>query len=531
MKKFTFLVVLILTVVYAFPQAGFEWAHAMGKPFYGETNTRLAADQDGNIIMAGGYVDTAYFEGQALVSDGGTDIFVASYDPSGELQWLISEGGPDYERIQGITANDQSILMCATFYGTSEIGTESFTSLGSQDIILASFDLGGNFSWAQHIGSPKTDYVNAISSDPEGNIIFTGHYYDSISFGDTSLYALGGSDIFIAKYSPDGNRIWLRQASGSSSDQSYSVACDEDGNILFSGSFFNDITIGDTTLTTQDPTGVFFAKLNSEGELIFAVQADGNGLIAKSFALFDNSGNIFFAGNFTDQIHFGPYNFDAGAFNIDVFISKYSSGGELLWADHGYGLSSDQLISVSAGPLNDLYISGHYLDHITFGGLTLEYTLCCGSPEVFLVRYNEDGTAIWGDQISGERALVEDICKNGNDELFVAGMFQVDLTFGGIILEADEGFMNYLSGMATGTMTSISDGPEVSTVSIYPNPAENQIIVSKNGDYKIYGISGKLHLSGRTYNGMIDISSLMTGTYILNVHDSGSVSVSRFMKR
>ncbi|MEE4257708.1 MAG: T9SS type A sorting domain-containing protein [Bacteroidales bacterium] len=531
MKKFTFLAIILLSAVCTFAQAGFEWAHAMGKPFYGETNTRLTSDQNGNIIMAGGFVDTAYFESQALVSNGGTDIFVANYDPTGDLQWLISEGGPDYESVQGIAANDQSILMCASFYGTSEIGTETFESMGSQDIILASYDQGGNFSWAQHFGSPKTDYVNAVCSDPEGNIIFTGHYYDSISFGDTSLYALGGSDIFIAKYSSAGNRIWLRQASGSSSDQSHTIACDEDGNIVFSGSYFNDITIGDTTFTTQDPTGVFFAKLNSEGDLIFAVQADGNGLIANSFALFDNSGNIFFAGNFTDQIHFGPYDFDAGAFNIDVFISKYSSVGNLLWADHGHGLSSDQLISVSTGPLNDLYISGHYLDHITFGDLTLEYTLCCGSPEVFLVRYSEDGTASWGDRISGERALVEDICKNASDELFVAGIFQIELTFGSIVLEANEGFMNYLSGVATATMTSLSEEKEIHELSIYPNPAGSYIMLDAEGDYRIFDMSGRLMRSGKVHGGKVDVSSLRTGTYFIEIMDLGDTFASRFLKK
>jgi len=531
MKKTIFLAILLITVVYAFPQTGFEWAHAVGKPFYGETNTRLAAGNDGNVLMAGGFIDTAYFETMMLISNGGTDLYLANYNSSGEIQWIISEGGPDYERIQGIAANEQSILMCATFYGTTEIGSETFISQGSQDIILASYDHAGNFAWAQHIGSPKTDYINAVCSDPLGNIIFTGHYYDSISFGDTSLYALGGADVFIAKYSPDGDRIWLKQASGSSSDQSYAIDCDNEGNIIFSGSFFNDVSIGDTTLTTGDPTGVYFAKLNPGGELIFAEQADGNGLIAQSFARFDNNGDIFFAGNFTDQIHFGPYNFDAGAFNIDVFVSKYNAGGELQWADHGYGLSSDQLISVSAGPLNDLYISGHYLDHVTFGDITLEYTLCCGSPEVFLVRYNQDGTASWSEQISGERAQIEDMCKNANDELFVAGMFQVELTFGEIILESYEGFMNYLSGVSTGTMTSLPDGPENKQVNIYPNPAENRIKVDKDGDYTIYDISGKRQLSGRISNGILDVSSLETGTYILSIDDGISVSVARFLKK
>lgn len=532
MKNFFLNIILILlATTTSNAQAGFEWAQAFGQPFYGETNTRLAADSDGSIVMAGGFIDTAYFGGNMLISNGGTDIVLARYSSSGELLWITSEGGPDYERVQDVEVNEQGIMICATFYGTSEIGTETFTSLGSQDIILGAYDQDGNFSWAKHIGSPKTDNVSAICSDPDGNIFITGHYYDSISFGDTSLYALAGSDIYIAKYNPVGNLMWLQQASGSSSDQSYSIACDEEGNIVFSGSYFNDVTIGDTTLTTENPTGVFMAKLDNDGDLIFALQADGNNLIAKSFTVFDNNGNFFFTGNFTEQINFGPYSFDAGAFNIDVFISKYSADGHLLWADHGYGLSSDQLISASAGPLNDLYISGHYLDTIHFGDLTLDYTLCCGSAEIFIVRYNEDGTASWGDQITGERALAEDMVKNADDELFVAGLFQLELNFGDIIIEAESGFENFLSGVATGTMTSLPEESRKQEINIYPNPADNYIFVNAKADYKIYDISGRLQLSGRAYNGMVDVSALTSGIYILKIEGGDRFSTAKFYKK
>ncbi len=391
MKKLLFLTLLIASFSGIHAQSGFDWALVCGHPYYGETKSMLAPAEDGTFLMAGNFIDTAAFGDISVISSGETDIFIASHNSEGDCQWTISDGGSNYDYLHGIASTNNSIYAGGSFYGTTQLGGEEFTSLGSQDIFIARYDTEGSFLWAKHIGSPKTDYLNAIASDPEGNIILTGHFYDSVAFGDTSIYALAGSDIFLAKYNPMGELLWIRRAGGSSADQSYTLDCDADGNILFTGSYFLDIQIGDTLLSTLDPTGVFYAQYGPDGDFLSAMQADGNGLTAQSFATYDQDGNIFFTGNFTDEVKFGPYIFNAGAFNIDIFISSFSTEGELLWADHGHGAGSDQLMSVSKGPFNDFYIAGHYLDTLHFGDLTLDYTLCCGSAEIFLVRYTADG--------------------------------------------------------------------------------------------------------------------------------------------
>ncbi|HSG68544.1 MAG TPA: hypothetical protein VK994_07555, partial [Bacteroidales bacterium] len=396
MKQYIFILIIFLTSLNIAGQSAFQWANVCGHPYYSETKSLLDVDQDGNVIMAGNFIDTAIFGADHVISAGFTDIFMAKYDPSGELLWLTGDGGQDYEYLHGIASDEEGFFTCGTFYGTSNIGGNTFASFGSQDIFIARYDHDGNFIWARHIGSPKTDYANAVDADSYGNIVITGHYYDSIAFPDTTVYAMSASDIFLASFDADGNMIWVVTLGGSSSDQSHSISCDNSGNILVTGSFFNDITIADTMLSTTDPTGVFMAKFNNSGDLLFAQQLDGNGLIARSYASFDSEGNFFHAGNFTDQLSLGPYYFNAGPFNIDVYISKYNAMGDLLWADHGHSPGSDQLVAIHSGPLNDLYLTGHYLDTIFFGDIELKYTLCCGSSEIFIVRYTEDGTAIWG---------------------------------------------------------------------------------------------------------------------------------------
>jgi hypothetical protein len=515
---------LIATVSYS--QEGFDWAKTCGHPFYGETNTRLTVDGSDNIYMAGSFTDTAYFDDQSLISSGGTDIFFARYDAAGNVKWLMRDGGGNYDYVHGIAVDEEGIFACGSFYGSTQVGNDTYKSEGSQYIFLARYDLTGNPYWTRHIHSPKTDFVKALSTDPSGNMIITGYYYDSIAFSDTTIYAAGGSDIFLAKYSSSGDRLWLQQAGGPYSDQSYSLSSDSEGNILFTGSYFEEIQLGDTMLTTLDPTGVFLAKLNPQGELLHVLQADGNGLTAESFAAFDQDGNIFFTGNFSGQLTVGPYFFDAGAFNVDIFITKYSPDFELQWADHGYGIGSDQLKSIATGPENDLYISGHYLSDLHFSDLTFTYTLCCGSAEIFMVRYTADGTPVWGEQISGERALAESMYKNASNELFISGMFEFQLAFGDIILESTNGYRNFLAGVYTGTTTAIPES-DAADLRIYPVPARDHIMLDLRGKgilrFEIIDMSGKVPISGVTSGQeKIDISGLPPGQYFIRVSDENS---------
>ncbi|MEA3277427.1 MAG: alpha/beta fold hydrolase [Pseudomonadota bacterium] len=58
---------------------------------YGED---IASDADGNSYVTGTFRDTATFApGVSLTSEGYSDIFVASYDPSGTLRWDVQAGG------------------------------------------------------------------------------------------------------------------------------------------------------------------------------------------------------------------------------------------------------------------------------------------------------------------------------------------------------------------------------------------------------------------------------------------------------
>ena len=68
------------------------------------------------------------------------------------------------------------------------------------------------------------------------------------------------------------------------------------------------------------------------------------------------------------------------------------------------------------------------------------------------------------------------------------------------------------------------DEPEFTQLMVYPNPASNTINLSIENavevTYEIFDLLGNLVASGQTYS-EIDISSLVSGSYLLMVQDEG----------
>ena len=171
MKNLLISLALIFIYNTAFSQAGFEWAQTCGNPFYGETKTVLNTDAEGNIFMAGNFIETAVFGTESITSSGGTDIFIVKYDQAGEVSWVLQDGAEDYEYLHGLSIDEEGFYTCGTFYGATSIAENNFNSLGSKDIFIARYDKDGDILWSKQIGSPKTDYANAIESDPTRPIV------------------------------------------------------------------------------------------------------------------------------------------------------------------------------------------------------------------------------------------------------------------------------------------------------------------------------------------------------------------------
>jgi len=140
---------------------------------------------------------------------------------------------------------------------------------------LAKFDKNGQKLWIKDVGMHNQHYY-AISTDYSNNILFTGHFWGDYPFILDTITLVGTAidNIFIAKYSPDGQILWAQRAGGGSNgNQGYDIIADTFNNIYMTGKisggsvefggiiFFPNSTHNKAFLTKYDSAGtVIWAK-------------------------------------------------------------------------------------------------------------------------------------------------------------------------------------------------------------------------------------------------------------------------------
>src|SRR5205085_938950 len=113
--------------------------------------------------------------------------------------------------------------------------------------------------------------------------------------------------------------------------QAWGIATDANGNAYITGYFSSDITFGNITLTdTSNNRTLFLVKYDSSGDVVWATRVGGSSNVGNSVVT-DVFSDVYLTGSYKDTIIFGNdtlLNSGQG----DIFIAKYDSSGQVLWA-------------------------------------------------------------------------------------------------------------------------------------------------------------------------------------------------------
>src|SRR4051812_6637601 len=88
-----------------------------------------------------------------------------------------------------------------------------------------------NFCWAKVEGHYAYDYGYGIETDNSGNVYVAGKYEENAVFSGTTLPNQGNHDIYLAKYSANGNLTWITTGGGVSGDYARTLACDKTSHV------------------------------------------------------------------------------------------------------------------------------------------------------------------------------------------------------------------------------------------------------------------------------------------------------------
>ena len=293
-----------------------------------QVSTRsMAIDANGNIIIVGYYgsatVDSVRFDGVKLTTHGARDCFVVKYNNNGLVQWGVTGGGIS----SGEQANDVAIDNAGNTYVTGIFtDTATFSGIvlngrGGTDIFVAKYNPNGQLIWAKSAGGIKSDDGSGIALDRLGNLYVAGRFDSAAVFGNTPVVGNGNYDAFLAKYDTSGNLVWIKYGGGTSTDYLKDIECDAQGNILGIGYFSAQATFGTNILTAVGLQDILFIKFNPSGDVLWVKQAGGSDNDDGNRMCLDLGGNLIGSGVFQLTAYFGPDTLTSAGVQ-DIFLSK-----------------------------------------------------------------------------------------------------------------------------------------------------------------------------------------------------------------
>ena len=345
------------------PAGNFVWARQGGLEFIpgvpgvGLAALAIAVDSAGNSRLTGAFGTPT----------GGAGFFLASYDTGGSRAWVSSatenEANPGNAGGTGVAldaaGNSYVVgnLAGTTFtFGRGEPGETTLVanSLFVYDFFVAKYHGDGRLAWAKPVGGAGFDQALGIAADAAGHVHVTGTFDGEVTFGagettETVLTA-NSSDMFVARYDPDGGLEWARHAPGVGFGGGSAIAVDASGGIHVTGGFVASVTFGpgeaDETVLSVDPggsTNVFVAKYHSGGDLRWARAATGSFAAVGRAVAADTEGNTYITGDFGFLAPFGPSSLTFGLGEPNETTLTTEAGGELFVARYTNG---------DAGPIN-----------------------------------------------------------------------------------------------------------------------------------------------------------------------------------
>lgn len=278
------------------------------------------------------------------------------------------------------------------------------------------------------VGKERFIYeYRSISIDKENNKYVVGLFKDSTAVDTFHLTTILHNTnevtkaIFMSKYDSTGRLLSSKKIVESDSCSSFSISMDNSNNLYVTLNFSGKVYFDNDSLFSHGSTDILILKYNSSGVLLFSKLIGGNngeGLAKESLA-FDSQGGFYLTGSFN-----GTWtNNSPGYFlvigndtlfssTLDIFIAKFDSNGNSLWAK-SYGGSGFDVSHAICYDRESLFLIGE-LGTDNFDGIPVNYHSGYFS-RCFLAKLDSNGNGKW-------------VRKFGSNDIQSAGVLPKSIT-------------------------------------------------------------------------------------------------------
>lgn len=174
-------------------------------------------------------------------------------------------------------------------------------------------------------------------------------------------------------------------------------------------------------------------QFTTDAQTWLNVQSTGSNSDDSGNAIYtDSLGNAYVAGNFADSIFLGGIKVKATGNSRDIFIAKYNTSMNVVWAKRFGGANNDDVYAIKTDFSGNIYITGSYYNSITFDSITIPQST---GPSMYIVKLNSTGTALWAKTAvaTGSDFYPAGLALDAGNNIYISGYYAGIADFGNSI--------------------------------------------------------------------------------------------------
>ncbi|MAB39096.1 MAG: hypothetical protein CL528_03480 [Aequorivita sp.] len=505
------LVLTFITVSLYAQDPNILWQRTIGGSDWDQPSF-ISKTNDGGFVV-GGFSESNISGEKTENSRGGYDYWVVKFDNSGNIQWQKTLGGDQDDYLRKIIqiSDDGYIVLGYSSSGISGDKTEN--SQGGTDYWILKLDVSGNIMWQKTIGSDDNDTVADVEQAADGGFLIGGTASSGVS-GDKTVVG----DVWILKLDVNGNIQWQKGYDFFANSNLSNARLTDDGGFIIAGSgtggIFSDYVV---------------SKLNMNGNSVWEKIYGGDGEDYLTNLILTDDGGYMVIGQSNSDAS-GDKTEDSQGYQ-DYWVLKLDSAGNIVWQNTIGGDSGDIPLTVIESSDGGYFISGSSLSNIS--GDKTDNTFE-DSQSFWIMKLNSVGIIEWQNDIDG--SLGERLPKaiqNDDGSFMICGQSSSNIS--GDKTENSRGEADFWIIKHAATL-GLEDNSFLKAISLYPNPTKNTLQLNTQdktiNQINIYTMTGSkvLQLDVETVSPTVEVSSLASGVYYIQVYSGKDVALKKFLK-
>ncbi len=350
-----------------------------------------------------------------------------------------------FSRIYGDNGNDEGyslvrsdngdIYVTGSFTGNLDLGGETLSAVGLTDVFVARFDPEGGHIWSLSFGSTGVDGGRGIDVNDFGEIYVGAQVGGAVTLDGTTYPALGSLDAFLAAFDEAGQPLWARMMGGPFEDRINAVAAHTGRVVVVTGQFQGPASFGGSGFNFGMGHSMFLAMYDDVGGYAWSRAAAPTGTLYSSYGYgvaVRDDGRIWVTGTASHGVDLGGGPLVVSG-SQDAFLALYTAAGTHAASTLLGSFGIETGADVAAGPGSSALLVGGFTGTVDFGGGPVN---SAGGSDIFLARFDAGLAHVWsagfGDA-SDQFATGVDVL---GESVALTGQFEGSLDLGGGTFES-----------------------------------------------------------------------------------------------